>query len=196
MRTIIAVAVGLVAVANCVSAQDNKTYSASEATKHVGETATVTDKVTTVFESKAGNVFLNFGAGYPNQLFTAFIPKDSAEQFPNAKELDGQTVSIRGKIVLYKGKPEIVLDHPSQLTSRTKVVGQSQFDPDAYSATKTTPPADPSRPMSFNAPDAVEQQDLLRKHQAMTNGAIRSRLNQRIFGFRGREARQRNSDRD
>ena len=80
-------------------AQETKEYSTSEARKHVGETATVTDKVANVFESKAGNIFLNFGARYPNQVFTAFIPKDSADQFPNAKELDGHTVSIAGKIV-------------------------------------------------------------------------------------------------
>ena len=117
MRVAIAGAAVLIAASLCF-AQESKTYSASEAAKHVGETATVADKVANVFESKAGNVFLNFGARYPNQVFTAFIPKDSADQFPNAKELDGRTVSITGKIVLYKGKPEIVLDHPSMLKSQ------------------------------------------------------------------------------
>src|SRR6267378_8341182 len=105
----------LLIIASLTLAQETKIYSAGEAAKHVGETATVTDKVANVFESKVGNIFLNFGARYPNQIFTAFIPKDSADQFPNAKELDGRTVSITGKIVLYKGKPEIVLDHPSML---------------------------------------------------------------------------------
>jgi hypothetical protein len=99
-------------------AQDNKIYSASEAAKHVGETATVTDKVTGVHESKTGHIFLNMGGRYPNQVFTAFIPKDSADQFPNAKELNGRTISITGKIVLYKGKPEIVLDDPSMLKTK------------------------------------------------------------------------------
>ena len=108
----------LFAIAGLALAQEPKTYTASEAAKHVGETATVTDKVANVFESNKGNIFLNFGARYPNQVFTAFIPKDSADQFPNLKELNGRTVSITGKIVLYKGKPEIVLDHPSMLKSQ------------------------------------------------------------------------------
>ena len=64
----------------------------------------MTDKVANVFESKAGNIFLNFGARYPNQMFTAYIPKDSADQFPKAKELDGRTVSIRGRIIVYKDR--------------------------------------------------------------------------------------------
>ena len=114
-KRLIASLLVLLTVAALALGQDPKTYSASEASKHVGETATVTDRVAGVFESQKGNIFLNFGARYPNQLFTAFIPKDSADQFPNAKELDGRTVSIMGKIVLYKGKPEIVLDHPSML---------------------------------------------------------------------------------
>jgi hypothetical protein len=117
MRAAIAGATVLIAASLCF-AQESKTYSASEAARHVGETATLADKVANVFESKAGNIFLNFGARYPNQVFTAFIPKDSADQFPNAKELDGRTVSITGKIVLYKGKPEIVLDDPSMLKSK------------------------------------------------------------------------------
>src|SRR5437764_10309369 len=106
------------ALAICAYAQQAKEYSAAETGKHVGETATVTDKVANVFESKAGNIFLNFGARYPNQVFTAFIPKDSADQFPNAMKLEGQTISVTGKIVLYRGKPEIVLDHLSMLKTR------------------------------------------------------------------------------
>jgi len=46
------------------------------------------------------------------------VPKDSADQSPNAKELDGRTVSITGKIVLYKGKPKIVVDTPSQIKKK------------------------------------------------------------------------------
>ena len=100
------VTAAFLALAICAYGQQAKEYSAAEAGKHAGETATVTDTVANVFESKAGNIFLNFGARYPNQVFTAFMPKDSADQFPNAKELVGRTVSITGKIVLYKGKPE------------------------------------------------------------------------------------------
>ena len=114
MRSIIAMAAALF-ITSLVAGQEPKTCTASEAGKHIGETVTVTDKVANVFESNKGNIFLNFGARYPNQVFTAYIPKDSADQFPHAKELDGHTVSITGKIVLYKGKPEIVLDDPSML---------------------------------------------------------------------------------
>ena len=49
-------------------------YTAAEAAKHVGEIATITDKVDGVHQSGKGNIFLNVGGKYPNQAFTAFIP--------------------------------------------------------------------------------------------------------------------------
>jgi len=40
-----------------ISAEENKTYSASEAEKHVGETATVTDKITGATSRRWGTYF-------------------------------------------------------------------------------------------------------------------------------------------
>ena len=50
----------------------------SEAAQHIGQQATVEGTVVKVFTSKHGNTFLNFGAVYPNQTFTGWIPKDSS----------------------------------------------------------------------------------------------------------------------
>jgi len=54
---------------------------AVEAAKHVGETATVTGRVDGVHQSSKGNIFLNIGGKYPNQVFIAFVPSSSATQF-------------------------------------------------------------------------------------------------------------------
>jgi hypothetical protein len=97
-------------------AQAPPNYSACEASKHVGETATVTDRVDGVYQSGKGNIFLNMGGKYPNQCFTAFIPSGSAAQFTNAQQYDGKTVSVSGKIQLYKGKPEIIVTSPGQIS--------------------------------------------------------------------------------
>src|SRR5438132_2174563 len=93
-------------------------YTAVEAAKHVGETATIADKVDGVHQSRKGNIFLNMGGKYPNQAFTAFIPSASASKFPNAKQCEGTTVAVTGRIVLYHGKPEIVVNSTSQVTSK------------------------------------------------------------------------------
>jgi DNA/RNA endonuclease YhcR with UshA esterase domain len=99
-------------------AQAPPNYTAAETPKHVGETATVTDKVDGVHQSGKGNIFLNMGGKYPNQAFTAFIPSASAAQFPNPQQYEGRTVAVSGKITLYKGKPEIIVNSASQISVR------------------------------------------------------------------------------
>ena len=109
----------LTAMCACFAvAQAEPTYTAAEAAKHVGETATVTDKVDGVHQSSKGNIFLNMGGKYPNQAFTAFIPSRSAGQFSNPQQYEGQTVAVSGKITLYKGKPEIIVNLPSQISAK------------------------------------------------------------------------------
>jgi DNA/RNA endonuclease YhcR with UshA esterase domain len=93
-------------------------YTAVEAAKHVGETATITDKVDGVHQSGKGNIFLNMGGKYPNQTFTAFVPSASAAQFSQPQQYEGRTVSVSGKITLYHGKPEIIVTSPSQITTK------------------------------------------------------------------------------
>ena len=93
-------------------------YTATEAAKHVGETAMVADRVDGVHQSGKGNIFLNMGGKYPNQAFTAFIPAASAGQFPQPQQYEGRTVAVSGKITLYHGKPEIVVNSSSQISAK------------------------------------------------------------------------------
>src|SRR6516225_4751599 len=109
MKTKTLLGLFVVSVAALAIAQMMPVYTATVAAKHVGETATITDKVDGVHQSSKGNIFLNMGGKYPNQAFTAFIPAKSAGQFSDFQKYDGKTVSVSGKITLYKGKPEIVV---------------------------------------------------------------------------------------
>jgi DNA/RNA endonuclease YhcR with UshA esterase domain len=114
-RTLLALFAGaFVALAN---AQAPPNYPAAEAAKHVGETATITDRVDGVHQSGKGNIFLNMDGKYPNQAFTAFVPSSSAAKFSNPQQYEGRTVSVSGKITLYRGKPEIVVTSPSQISA-------------------------------------------------------------------------------
>jgi DNA/RNA endonuclease YhcR with UshA esterase domain len=107
----------VVSAASIIIAQTSN-YTAVEAAKHVGETATVTDRVDGVHQSGKGNIFLNMGGKYPNQSFTAFIPSSSAAQFSQPQQYEGRTVSVSGKITLYHGKPEIIVNSPSQISAK------------------------------------------------------------------------------
>jgi hypothetical protein len=61
--------------------------------------------------------FLNCGAPFPNSPLTAVIFKDDLPNFKNnpAQYYDGKNVCITGKVVLYKGKPEIILKGEGQI---------------------------------------------------------------------------------
>jgi DNA/RNA endonuclease YhcR with UshA esterase domain len=47
-----------------------------------------------------------------------FIPSASAAQFSNLQQYEGQTVSVSGKITLYRGKPEIIVTSPAQISAQ------------------------------------------------------------------------------
>jgi hypothetical protein len=118
IKTLAALFVGAVAALSITQASPN--YPPAEAAKHVGETVKVTGRVDAVHQSGKGNIFLNMGGKYPHQAFTAFIPTDSAAQFANPQQYEGRTVSVSGKVALYKGKPEIIVNSPSQISASVK----------------------------------------------------------------------------
>src|SRR6266566_8283416 len=93
-------------------------YSPGEAAKHVGETATITGTVDGVHQSGKSNIFLNMGGKYPNQAFTAFIPSASAAQFSQPQQYEGRMVAVSGKVTLYHGKPEIIVNSSSQISAK------------------------------------------------------------------------------
>lgn len=95
-----------------------KRVSASEAAGHAGETDTVCGTVASVYyasRSRARPTFLDFGARYPNESFTAVIFDDERPAFGQLSDLPGRKVCVTGPVQLYRGKPEIILHDPSQM---------------------------------------------------------------------------------
>jgi len=89
----------------------------SETTSHVGQTLTVEGTVASVHVTRSGTTFLNFGAAYPNQTFTAVIFRAAASRFPDPRQWEGRRVRVTGTVRLYRGKPEVVLEAPGQLVA-------------------------------------------------------------------------------
>jgi hypothetical protein len=87
----------------------------SDAGAHVGQMAIVEGLVAEVYVSKKGDVFLNFEAPYPNEVFSGVIFAGSAPAFDDPGSYQGKQVRLSGSIRLYRGKPEIVLETPSQI---------------------------------------------------------------------------------
>ena len=91
-----------------------------DAGAHVGETATVRGVVASAkfaANSRSQPTFLDFERSYPNAVFTAVIFGDDRPKFGTPEtSLRGKRVCVTGSIRDYRGKPEIILNHPSQLT--------------------------------------------------------------------------------
>ena len=94
--------------------------TARQAAAHVGEIATVCGTVASArysVRTKGQPTFLNLDEPYPAQLFTILIWGSDRSKFgtPEASLL-GKRVCATGRIEGYKGKPEIVVGDPKQLT--------------------------------------------------------------------------------
>jgi hypothetical protein len=94
------------------------TYTATEAAKHIGQLATVADKISGVYQSQHGDLLLVMGGKFPNQTFTVGIPADSAWKFSDYHKYSGQMVAVFGKITLYMGRPEITVWTRTQFVQR------------------------------------------------------------------------------
>jgi DNA/RNA endonuclease YhcR with UshA esterase domain len=90
----------------------------ADAKAHVGQTVTVEGAVSDVNTVRTGVTFIDLGGKFPDNAFTAVILSDDAGKFPNVAALNGKTVVITGKVVLYKGKPQVVLNDAAQITAK------------------------------------------------------------------------------
>jgi len=102
-----------------VFAQEAKTnaplkIAAVEAKKHVGEEAIVTGTVAEINKIQS-LVRLNIDKPYPNQSITFIVFSDKTNLFPEIDKLHGKTLEVTGKIIDYRGRPEIVLANTNQL---------------------------------------------------------------------------------
>lgn len=90
------------------------TITPEQAKDNVGKSVTVCGKVFSEVTSKNGNIFLNFGASYPNEVFSVFISSKYAAPFKES--YSQKNVCIVGMVKLYKSKPEIEVEAVSQIT--------------------------------------------------------------------------------
>jgi DNA/RNA endonuclease YhcR with UshA esterase domain len=91
----------------------------AEAQAHAGQSVTVEGTASEVHASPSGRVtFINIGGSYPDNPFTAVILAKDAGKFPNLNALEGKTVDVSGPVLLYKGKPEIIVTDAAQLKAK------------------------------------------------------------------------------
>ncbi|WP_445474330.1 thermonuclease family protein [Methanococcoides methylutens] len=88
-----------------------------DAGRYVGQTVTVEGTVVrTARHDGNGIIYLNFHDPYEG-YFTVVIWSDNWERFSQSPELyyNGKHVLVTGKVIEYKGSPEMIVDDPSEI---------------------------------------------------------------------------------
>jgi len=127
-----AMAAALLFVVSAPSLAEGPVPSA-EASKHVGETVTVCGTVAGAahFDRLKGEpTFLNFDRPYPDQTFTVVIWGDNNRKFesPPHRLFAHREICVTGTVETYRGKPQIEVRDPSQIT-----VASTRLDADRFS---------------------------------------------------------------
>jgi hypothetical protein len=110
MRIVHLTAAFLLAAAPAIAAD----IPVTEAAVHAGETATVVGVLSSVHKDSKNNVYLDMGGLYPDNAFSAILYPHGANP-PDFSTLVGKTLAVTGKIKMYHGKPEIVIDSSDQV---------------------------------------------------------------------------------
>jgi micrococcal nuclease len=102
-----------------VTAKAQTSIKLEDVGKHIGDSVTVCGLVADMryFEnSKNKPTLINIGAKHPNGLLTLVIWEDGRALFTSkVEDLMDKNICITGRIILYKEKPEIIIDKPEQI---------------------------------------------------------------------------------
>lgn len=82
-----------------------------DAAKYIGESVSITAKVYSCKEL-ANMTLVNLGAEYPNQLLTVVLRGDAKAL---SKQINNTVLSVKGKLELYKEKPQITVNDTQQI---------------------------------------------------------------------------------
>jgi hypothetical protein len=93
----------------------SKYISTGDAKNHIGESMAVAGTVSEIHVSRKGTVLIDMDGNFPNEQFTAvwLAPGAPVAQIQN---FDGKTISVKGTIQEYRGRPEIILTSMSQIS--------------------------------------------------------------------------------
>lgn len=102
--------------------KDGKTIvPVEDVASYEGKVVTVCTKVyggKYLDRSNGEPTLLNLGANFPNSLLTVMIWGNKRKNFPKDPEVFyvGKQVCVTGRVVMYKGKPEIIIEKESEIT--------------------------------------------------------------------------------
>jgi len=120
-RIIILATILILSVIAIAAEQKKEVIKPKDALQYVGQVKTVCGKVASTFfagRSRGRPTFLNLDKPYPNQTFTVVIWGRDRGKFEVPPEVlfMGKEICVTGRITTYRGKPQITVSDPSQIT--------------------------------------------------------------------------------
>jgi len=100
---------------NDSSSEPQNCLAVADAQKHIGRMNCVTGTVVRVEEGNNGVTFIDFCADYHSCPFTVVVFRADLRSLGDVRQLQGRTISIKGRIEEYNERAEIILRHPQQL---------------------------------------------------------------------------------
>jgi hypothetical protein len=93
-----------------------------QAAQHVGETKCVTGRVLKVKAGARGTHFLDFCEDQMACSFSVVVFSHDLKDVGDVRRLAGHIIEIHGLVKLYDGRPEIVLNHASQISGASTLL--------------------------------------------------------------------------
>lgn len=98
----------------------SQSITLDQVTSHIGKQVTVCGKVSNIFDdyrAKGHPTLIDMGANYPNEQLTVLVWGEKQSLFTyKLQSLNGTNICITGTIKTYRGRPEIVVSNPDQIT--------------------------------------------------------------------------------
>ena len=82
-----------------------------------GKSGCVTGLVRRVYAARSGNTFLDFCDDYRTCPFSSVVFATDKNKFGDLQSLQGRRIELRGDVVNYQGRAEIIIHDPHQVRS-------------------------------------------------------------------------------
>lgn len=96
------------------SGETTKIYLSEDAKNHINEEAAVSGYVADVVVRERVS-YLNFDKKYPKNTFTGVVFEEKFKEVGDLEIYRNKNIEIKGKITIYKGKPQIIINSKNQI---------------------------------------------------------------------------------
>lgn len=115
MKTILLFSAGVFFCLTSLTARAASRQTATEASTRLGQDVVFEDVVKAISRSRTRNgCYLSFGAPFPQQVLSVWVPDEVWDKLPRDPGLIGRTVRIRGRVEASKTGPMLQLNSPEQ----------------------------------------------------------------------------------